>query len=351
MKAYYVLGLLTTLLVAIVISVPNSVSALQQATATPKAPTPRLSPTVGSVATRTASPERAAPPRASSTPRPPARSQPTSRPKATNTPKPTKTANPTRTPSVTRTATRTVTPSPTPQICTTPLPVSKNAIVTETCMTSANRFSLVFSLAGYKPGEKLGAWLVDPNGLTISYRPDRQAPNRDCILTDTTITLSTLSSCGSFLVGPFGNASGSSLDASTLYPGVWSLVLQSKQRDVQSVIYFNVLERPVVANDPCLNLPASSNATVSPPCGQRGSIFKMVAQGFTPGEVVTTFVTAPDSIVQPLVDTYYLPKVADANGNATIVAFYPDNALRGNYFVTVVGETSAHQAVGAMRSR
>jgi hypothetical protein len=39
---------------------------------------------------------------------------------------------------------------------------------------------------------------------------------------------------------------------------------------------------------------------------------------------------------------------ADAQGNATVVARVPDNALKGSYFLTATGLASDHKAIGVL---
>jgi len=220
---------------------------------------------------------------------------------------------------------------------------AQNAIVPGACLNDANRYRTAFSLKDYKPGEVLGAWLVDANDIVVGSQ-GRAA----CALNGNSISLGSMARCRSWQVDDYGNASGIELNASDLYPGQWKLVLQSTNRSTSSTIFFQVLPHAPIKNDPCAGRATSVQAIVTPPCGQSGALFKMIGQGFNPGEPISFFITAPDTIVEPMTTSYYMNVAADADGNVTLVAQVPDNALKGSYFITATGVGSGHKAIGVV---
>jgi hypothetical protein len=223
------------------------------------------------------------------------------------------------------------------------IPAAQNAIVPGACLSDANRYRTAFSLKDYKPGEVLGAWLVGADDIMIGSQ-GRAA----CLLNGNSISLGSMARCRTWQLDDYGNASGIELNASDLYPGRWELVLQSTNRTANSAIFFQVLPHAPVKNDPCAGMPTSVKAIVTPPCGQSGALFKMIGQGFDPGERIAFFITAPDTIVEPITTSYYMSVEADANGSVTLVAQVPDSALKGNYYVTATGDGSDHKAIGVL---
>ncbi len=244
-------------------------------------------------------------------------------------------------------------PSPPPQPAAAScgaVPPSTNAIITNTCLSDDNRNRTVFSLTGYQPGERLSAWLVDADGITIGIPAERRS-RTVCQLEGGTVSLGSVGRCRDWVINDYGNANGVELDGSALYPGYWMLVLQSQKSDRSSRIVVQILPHTLQKGDPCANPPASVDATVNPPCGQRSLPFKLIARGFHPGEAVSYFITAPDGIVEPFTDTYNRPSSADASGNVMLAGLFPATALKGDYSITVAGAASGHKAVGAFRLR
>jgi hypothetical protein len=224
------------------------------------------------------------------------------------------------------------------------IPAADNAIVPGACLNDANRDRTAFSLKGYKPGEMLSAWLVNADGITIGS--DGRAA---CSLNGNSISLGSIARCRSWQIDGYGNASGVELNASDLYPAQWQLVLHSMDRDASSTIFFQVLQHTPVKNDPCAGAAPSVKAVVIPACGQSGALFKVVGAGFDPGERVSFYITAPDTIVEPISVSYYMSTNADAQGNAVVVGKVPDSVLKGDYLITVAGVVGDHKAIGVLR--
>jgi hypothetical protein len=233
-------------------------------------------------------------------------------------------------------------PSPDQASCGT-IPAARNAIMPAACLNDANHYRTVFSLQGYKPDELLGAWLVDADNIIIGSQG-----RTSCSLNANSISLGSMARCRSWQLDAYGNASGVELNASDLYPGQWELVFQPVNSQATSAVFFQVLPHAQVKNDPCAGMPTSVKAIVIPACGQSGALFKMIGQGFDPGERISFFITAPDTIVEPIATSYYMSVEADAQGNATVVARVPDNALKGSYFLTATGDGSDHKAIGVL---
>lgn len=230
-------------------------------------------------------------------------------------------------------------------------PEPVNAYLQERCLTGDNRYRTVFSLSGYDEDEDIGIWLVDADtGVEISAPLGRERRSR-CLLTGTTVTINTVSRCRAMVVNQYGNASGVVFDATDLYPGLWMLVFQStKDSDLRSVLYFEVLPRPLVKDDPCLTVPRAENVTIIADCQPVGNLFKMISTGYHSREGVGYYITGPDRIVEPLL-AYYMPRRADESGTALVIAQLPDTALRGDYYVTAVGGGDRYEVVGTIRAR
>jgi hypothetical protein len=127
--------------------------------------------------------------------------------------------------------------------------------------------------------------------------------------------------------------------------------MQSISSNRNAVVFFEVLPRSIGPTSPCNGAPASVSASISPSCAEGGDLFKLIGQGFTPGEKVSFFVTLPDRMVEPFVSPYRQDRHASASGSVTLSAQLPTRGLRGDYFFTIEGQQSGHQAIGALRKR
>jgi hypothetical protein len=231
------------------------------------------------------------------------------------------------------------------------LPISRGIqFIAETCLREDNRFQTAFSLSGYKPNELSGLWLVDSEGTTIGTQFD-VADRQLCDLVAVTVSLSNIVRCSTWAVGELGHSSGIQLDMSDLYPGRWTLAMRSLSSDRNAVVFFEVLPRIIATTNPCSGAPDPVSATMSPTCAEGGDLFKLIGQGFTPGEKVSFFVTQPDQIVEPFASPYRQDTHAWADGTITLIAQAPTRGLRGDYFFTIEGQQSGHQAIGGLRRR
>jgi hypothetical protein len=222
--------------------------------------------------------------------------------------------------------------------------------ITETCLRDDNRFQIAFSLTGYKPGELSGLWLADSEGTIIGTQSD-VAGRAVCDLLASTINLTNIARCSKWAVGEFGHASGIQLDASALYPGRWTLAMQSISSKRNAVLFFEVLPHSITPTSPCNGAPASVSARISPSCADGDALFKLIGQGFNPHEKVSFFVTLPDRMVEPFISPYRQDGRASPNGTVTLIGQLPLRGLRGDYFFTIEGQESGHQAIGGLRKR
>jgi hypothetical protein len=93
-------------------------------------------------------------------------------------------------------------------------------------------------------------------------------------------------------------------------------------------------------------LPAAQNAIVTPERGPRGTNFKVLASGFTPGEQIGVYITAPDRSVFGA----RFQETADQRGQSGPVAF-TSGILNPNYGIgiwamTFEGVVSGHKGIG-----
>lgn len=95
---------------------------------------------------------------------------------------------------------------------------------------------------------------------------------------------------------------------------------------------------------PSSNLPPSQNALAVPERGPRGTVFEFIAKGFTPGEKIGVYLTAPDRSV------YGAPFQVDSDdeGISDVVAFnttgFPDEGL-GVWAITFEGVESHNKGI------
>jgi hypothetical protein len=101
--------------------------------------------------------------------------------------------------------------------------------------------------------------------------------------------------------------------------------------------------QPTAVADPCANVPAGQNATVTPTCGKVGTIFTITGTGFTPGEQVGRYYTRPNGTVVPGSSQ----STADSNGTVTF-RFSSEGATaseQGQWAGTFEGVTSHKKAI------
>jgi hypothetical protein len=97
------------------------------------------------------------------------------------------------------------------------------------------------------------------------------------------------------------------------------------------------------AADPCADIPASVNQTVSPRCGQRGTTFNFSGSGFQPGELVGVYATQPDGSV------FGAPFQVEADAALVVdgITLRNDSTSQlGVWANTFEGTSSGHHSIG-----
>lgn len=175
-------------------------------------------------------------------------------------------------------------PQPTAPPAQQPLPPSVNARVTPESGPPGTAF--VFDAFGFEPGESVGVWLTAPDQST--FGADFQA---------------TADAQGSIAHEQIGIQTDASFP-----PGIWSFVGQGVSSRRQAVGYFLITSQPGnAAGDPARlgqvvhdQLPRQGNAFILPVAGPAGTLFQLLAAGYTPGEEVAGWVTGPDGNSAPI---------------------------------------------------
>ncbi|HMA33630.1 MAG TPA: hypothetical protein VKY74_04040 [Chloroflexia bacterium] len=97
----------------------------------------------------------------------------------------------------------------------------------------------------------------------------------------------------------------------------------------------------------CTDVPPSKDATVTPVCGPVGTVFSIHITGFTPGERLSFWLTAPNGQVagtpRPL-DAGHHPGQLDDRFDSSILPLFTPNP-EGIWAITYQGEQSSHQSV------
>ena len=188
------------------------------------------------------------------------------------------------------------------------------------CVTAGTQLSI--DVFGFQPNEQIGFWLNAPDDQMIGTRQ-------------------------SLSIGPSGGVNGFPLDTTGLPTGFYSLVFQSVNSGYQAIVYFKILASAPAAPAPTAPpsaspLPPAQNAVASPTSGPRGTRFSFVGSGFTPGENIGVYITAPDLSV------FGAPfqVVADGQGNSEVVTFTSNSSVpTGTYAITFEGTQSKKKAI------
>jgi hypothetical protein len=199
-----------------------------------------------------------------------------------------------------------------------PEPVSANLRPAK-CVTLGTELSI--DIYGFTPNEQVGFWLNAPNGAVGG-------------------TVQTSS------IGPEGAIANIPFATNDLYNGIWSLVFQGTASGHQSIIYFKIEGGAEAPAAQPTDLPPAQNAVASPTSGPRGTIFSFQGGGFTPGEALGVYVTAPD---QSVFGAPFQVK-ADDNGVSEVVQLRssPDFPV-GVYAITFEGIESGAKAIAYFR--
>jgi hypothetical protein len=102
-----------------------------------------------------------------------------------------------------------------------------------------------------------------------------------------------------------------------------------------------------VPEDPCADIPASVNMTVSPNCGRPNTtVFTFKGSGFQAGELVGVYATSPDGAVYGA--PFQLEALADGTTEEVYLGPLPSSLL-GIWAVTMEGVTSHTRAIGYVK--
>jgi hypothetical protein len=167
-----------------------------------------------------------------------------------------------------------------------------------------------FYAQGFKHKERVGFWMIDPNGKI--YSNDAEYAAR---------------------ASSTGRADwlwGSPLDAA---PGVWRSIAQGAESGTERIIFFEIVPPTEVPADP----DSPPDRGVEPEVAEENDTFAFFATGYAPNEEVTFWAIAPDgdTISQ---DGYR----KDANDDGRVDFFWkaPRHALPGQWKMIVFGTQS-----------
>jgi hypothetical protein len=103
---------------------------------------------------------------------------------------------------------------------------------------------------------------------------------------------------------------------------------------------------PAPAANPCADIPASQNQTVTPNCGVAGTIFAVDGWGFKPGEVVGIYATSPDGAVLGAA----FQKRADDDGHIKGITFRTATSSPLGIWASTMESTETHvKSIGFFR--
>jgi hypothetical protein len=196
------------------------------------------------------------------------------------------------------------------------LPASIDAIV----LPDTGPRGTVFSAAayGFAPGEQVGVYITRPN-TSVFGAPFQVEADDEGVTEGVTFT----------------TRSDSDL-------GVWAITFEGVESGHKGIGYFKVTDAgSAAAPAPSGPLPASTNSTVSPERGGRGTVFEIIGRGFQPGEAVGVYATAPDRSV------YGAPfqVSAESDGTVSVTFTATSDVPPGVWANTFEGVSSGHKAV------
>jgi hypothetical protein len=238
---------------------------------------------------------------------------------------------------------RTVTAGPTAppptavtQACTdNDVPQAQNATVTPRCGYIETTFEIV--ITGFTPNEGISFWFTAPNGDTAGTEAPLDIGQHNGRINDA-------------IDGELLELISEAFDV-PLY-GIWALSYQGEDSNHLSIVWFKMVAKPGAgptattqpSGDPCANIPASSNVTVSPSnCARAGTVFGFSASGFQPNEMVGVYITRPDQSVDGA------PFQVQANGagqTGGVTYTTRSNSDQGVWAITFEGVTSHRTAIG-----
>jgi hypothetical protein len=199
-----------------------------------------------------------------------------------------------------------------------------------------------FEAQGFEPGEQVGVWVTAPDQSTFDAGFQVEADDNGSITDE-----------------------GVGLTATTDFPtGLWSFNAQGIESGVQAVGYFRILPSGGGASAPPSPepIPAAGNpalldvvshdqiltegqAYVMPLAAPPGASFELVAQGYSPGEQINSWLTAPDNT-----SSIITPRRISLGADGTARVRLPADALaEGTYTAVAEGAQSSVLNVAGFR--
>jgi hypothetical protein len=171
-----------------------------------------------------------------------------------------------------------------------------------------------FNASGFIPGERLGFWLIYPDGT-----------NEDTMLDD-----------WYFANSEDGTFSWSWTVPADAPPGAWSMNVRGTNSRVEWSIPISVVDTPMAGGDT-----ATPGVAVSPPAAPAGTRFRFSDSGYTPGETVYFWATDPHG------HPHENAKEATANAYGLVEwswEVHSDKPL-GQWMMSTKGEVSKKQSI------
>lgn len=187
------------------------------------------------------------------------------------------------------------------------------------CFTAGTAAAI--DVFGFQPNEQVGFWFTSPDNEIFG-------------------TVQTLN------VGPTGTANDLPLPTGSMTPGIWSFVMEGTSSGNKAIVYFKILAAASGAPAGDTSVPAAQNAVVEPTTGSQGTIFSAYGTGFSPGEAVGVYITAPDQSVLGA------PFQVGTDGQGVSEWVYYHSGFDdppGVYAITFEGVSSKHKAIAYFR--
>jgi hypothetical protein len=203
------------------------------------------------------------------------------------------------------------------------VPASTNAtLLPGNCIERGQIY--IIELSGFQPNEPVGYWFITPDGQQVNRT--QQAVEG--------------------IIGSDGTGSDYWF-TNEADPGVWSVVYEGAQSGHQAVGYVKIVEPGILGMTPdnaqyCPEVPDPVNGDPIPgKCLFAGNVVILSVSGFSGGESVGFWFTAPDGSVSGTHETATMP----ADGSGQLGPFYTGTMQRGIWSLTVQGTTTNHSAV------
>lgn len=190
-------------------------------------------------------------------------------------------------------------------------PAGPAAVRSVTPPSGAPGTTFTVTADGFKPGERVGSWLVAPGGQSIDATPFLIADGKGAVT--------------------WRWASPPSAQA-----GTWQAVSSGRESRVEVVIPFTV-----TGGNPAPGTPQGPSGSVTPPSGAPGATFTFTLTGFERTEKVAYWPTQPDGTVET---SRREPIRADGDGRVVLSWQAPERAQGGAWTMTFRGQNSSREA-------